>query len=103
MSARVGVGIIGMGSAGLAQVESFGQIAGVEIVRAMDPHCGEIPARLQAKTLPAIPVTDRLQELLEDPRIDLISVCSPDPTHAEHVIAALEAGKHVLCEKPLAG
>lgn len=42
------------------------------------------------------------QALVERDDIDLIDVCTPGHTHAEIVIAALEAGKHVLCEKPLA-
>ena len=40
-------------------------------------------------------------ELLENPLIDVIMVCSPDHFHATHSIAALRAGKHVLCEKPM--
>lgn len=42
------------------------------------------------------------RELLERDDIDLIDICSPGNTHAEIAIAALRAGKHVLCEKPLA-
>jgi predicted dehydrogenase len=46
-------------------------------------------------------VTD-WRELLDRPDIDLIDVCTPGDSHAEIAIAALRAGKHVLCEKPLA-
>src|SRR5258705_13461082 len=46
-------------------------------------------------------VTD-WRELLDRPDIDLIDICTPGHTHAEIAIAALQAGKHVLCEKPLA-
>ena len=42
------------------------------------------------------------EELLSDPKIDAVSVCSSNSTHAEISIAALKAGKHVLCEKPMA-
>lgn len=42
------------------------------------------------------------QEVIDDPDIDLIDICSPGSTHVEIAVAALEAGKHVLCEKPLA-
>lgn len=42
------------------------------------------------------------QDLLDDPDIDLVSVCTPPYTHAEIAIAFLHAGKHVLVEKPMA-
>ena len=42
------------------------------------------------------------RSVVEDDGIDLVDVCTPGDTHAEIAIAALEAGKHVLCEKPLA-
>src|SRR3954469_13761194 len=40
--------------------------------------------------------------VVEDPEIDVIDICTPGDSHAEIAIAALDAGKHVLCEKPLA-
>src|SRR5207253_1776382 len=45
---------------------------------------------------------DNPQDLIANPDIDIIDVCTPNMYHAPLAIAALEAGKHVLCEKPLA-
>ncbi len=42
------------------------------------------------------------RDIVNDPTIDLFDNCGPDPAHVEPTIAALEAGKHVICEKPLA-
>src|SRR5690554_1857161 len=41
-------------------------------------------------------------ELLKDDSIEVVHVCTPNRSHAEITIAALEAGKHVMCEKPMA-
>ena len=41
-------------------------------------------------------------ELIEDPRVEVVHICSPNDTHPDLVRAALAAGKHVICEKPLA-
>lgn len=45
--------------------------------------------------------TTNYMDLINDPEIDIISVASPDYFHAEQCIAALKAGKHVMCEKPM--
>ena len=45
---------------------------------------------------------DSVEALIGDPDIDVVHVCTPNATHAEIARAALEAGKHVICEKPLA-
>lgn len=50
---------------------------------------------------PGLPVCADLAEVLADPAIDLIDICLPPHLHFEACMAALEAGKHVVCEKPL--
>lgn len=42
------------------------------------------------------------RDIVNDPEIDVVSVCTPNNSHAEIAIAALKAGKHVICEKPIA-
>jgi predicted dehydrogenase len=102
MPERIRVAIIGMGGAGLAQISYFRQISDVEVVRVMDPHLEKVAERLTMRQIAPVPATDCLEDILGDPSIDLVSVCTPDSTHADYSVAVLEAGKHLLCEKPLA-
>ena len=102
MPSRVRVAVVGLGGAGLAQVGFFAQIPEVELTYLVDQYPDAIPGRLQQLDLPAIPVTGRLEQILDDPGIDLVSICTPDQTHADIAVAVLDAGKHVLVEKPLA-
>ncbi|MDT0267516.1 Gfo/Idh/MocA family oxidoreductase [Streptomyces sp. DSM 44915] len=59
-------------------------------------------ARSAAQTLDAARWYDHPDELLADDTLDLVHICSPNGTHADYARAALTAGKHVVCEKPLA-
>ncbi len=47
-------------------------------------------------------VYEDYQELLKDPEIDVVHVCTPNVAHCPITVAAFEAGKHVMCEKPMA-
>jgi predicted dehydrogenase len=51
---------------------------------------------------PNVKVFKNLEELLADPEVKLVDICTPTPLHASQAIAALKSGKHVVCEKPLA-
>lgn len=51
---------------------------------------------------PEVKVFREFEALLAEPNIDVVDLCTPTPFHAEQAMAALRAGKHVLCEKPLA-
>src|SRR3954470_17989950 len=66
--------------------------------------CGRDETRVAAaaKKLGWSEYTTDWRSLIERDDIDLIDICSPGDTHAEIALAALAAGKHVLCEKPLA-
>jgi predicted dehydrogenase len=98
-ASRLRVGVIGAGM-GAYHLKGYAQIPEVE-VRALagldDDRVRRVAAEFQ------LPRTYReYEELLADPTIDAVSVCLPNFLHAPVAIAALEAGKHVLVEKPLA-
>jgi predicted dehydrogenase len=64
---------------------------------------GRTPAKLQAFAEKfGYATTTEVSSVYDDPAIDLVDICLPTPLHAEHVTRALAAGKHVLCELPLA-
>lgn len=80
------VGIQGMGHIGKKHLSAIELIDGVEVTGTSDIQSGH----------------KSYQELLDNSEINLISVCTPNSLHAEHGISALNAGKHVICEKPFA-
>ncbi len=64
---------------------------------------GRTSAKLQAFAEEfSYATTTEVAGIYDDPAIDLVDVCLPTQLHAEHVLRALDAGKHVLCELPLA-
>jgi predicted dehydrogenase len=91
------VGIVGFGGAAMAQVRHF-QALGCPVVAVYDPKPGGI-ARANAVVPPVLATSDFAKFLSSG--INTVSVCSPDSTHADYVVAALDAGFHVVCEKPL--
>ena len=97
----LGVGIVGAGP--VTQAIHLPTLAGLSdefrVVHVVD--LDEATARAVAHPIEAR-WSLSVEELLADPGVDVVAVCSPHALHVEHVIAALRAGKAVLCEKPLA-
>lgn len=99
---KVRIGIIGVGMRGYALAPYWQRADGrSEVVAAADPDWGKLD-RFTHDINGSGFVTSDYRELLERPDIDAIAVMSPDDCHEEQAIAALQAGKHVFCEKPLA-
>ena len=85
---------------GRVHLEAVRRVEGVEAV-AIAGRNAEAARRLGAGfSIPAL--TADYRELLRDPAIDAVHVCTPNAQHFPMAKAALQAGKHVLCEKPLA-
>jgi len=96
----VNIGIIGCGK--IAQVRHIPEYAanpGAQLAAYYDlnpARAAELAKKYGGKAYASV------EELLADKAIDAVSVCTSNVTHAEITIAALRAGKHVLCEKPMA-
>lgn len=103
MEKKVKIGIIGCGGiANGKHMPSLSKLPDVEMVA----FCDLVEERAQkAKEkygTPDAKVYTDYQELLKDPEIEVIHVCTPNRSHAPISIDSLHAGKHVMCEKPMA-
>ncbi len=94
------VGVIGYGYWGPNLVRNFMEARGSTVVAVCDLRSERL-APLQDR-YPSIKTTSESSELLADPAIDAIVIATPVSSHFELGMAALQAGKHVLIEKPLA-
>jgi predicted dehydrogenase len=105
--ARLGVGMVGyafMGAAHSQAWRSAGRFFDLPLAPEMVALCGRDgdAVAAAAKKLGWASTEADWKQLIRREDIDLIDVCTPGESHAEIAIAALEAGKHVFCEKPLA-
>lgn len=95
----INIGVIGYGYWGPNLLRNFAETPGIAVsgVSDLDPKRLEIVQ----KRYPAVKVTTRYQDLLEDNAIDAIAVATPVNSHFELGMAALKAGKHLWLEKPM--
>jgi len=100
MTAPLGVGIIGVGLMGADHAERVaGRVAGARLVAVADRDTDRADA-LAARFDGVRRITDPL-DLVADDEVDAVIIASPGFVHEEQVLACLEHGKYVLCEKPL--
>ncbi|MDD3335131.1 MAG: inositol 2-dehydrogenase [Eubacteriales bacterium] len=97
---KLQIGIVGAGRIGNVHAKSVTySIPEAEV--AMITDVNEAAAKKLAETYGVSKWSADYHDILNDPEIDAVLVCSPTPTHADIAIAAMEAGKHVFCEKPV--
>lgn len=97
-SDMLNVAVIGLGRWGPNHVRNFSALPGSNVVAAADL---EAKHRDRIRATYGIETVEDYRTLLDRPDVDAVVVCTPTATHTGIVRDALEAGKHVLCEKPL--
>lgn len=99
----VAIGMVGAGRATELHMNAYKNVKDIE------PRFKSIISKTPAKTTAAQKnygfeeIAESFETMLEDNEIDVIDICTPPYLHEEMIIKAMKAGKHVICEKPLAG
>lgn len=97
---KLRMGVIGTGFIGPAHIEAVRRLGYVEVSAVAE--AGKELAEEKAAALSIHKAYGTYQELLADPEIDVVHICTPNTLHYPVAVEALKAGKHVFCEKPLA-
>lgn len=98
MTSAITAGLIGYGLGGRAfHAPYLRTVPGFTLKSVVSRDAAKVHA-----DIPDVTVAPDVPTLLRDPAIDLVVISSPDALHAEHAVAALEAGKHVVVDKPFA-
>ncbi|MFO1476029.1 MAG: Gfo/Idh/MocA family oxidoreductase [Verrucomicrobiota bacterium] len=112
-SRTINVAVAGLGFMGATHLRVWRRLRNARLLAVCDPSrapvngvLAGVQGNLGNSTPVPLPQSVRVyrefDELAADPEIEVIDLCTPTLLHPEQVLAALEAGKHVLCEKPLA-
>jgi predicted dehydrogenase len=110
---KVNVAVVGLGFMGTVHLRAYLQNPAARIVAVCDAVrvpvdgvlagvSGNITSSDSMDLGKEVKVYRKLDEALADPQVEMVDLCTPTPLHPEQTIAALKAGRHVLCEKPLA-
>jgi myo-inositol 2-dehydrogenase/D-chiro-inositol 1-dehydrogenase len=100
VSGRLRIGIAGLGRLGRHHAENLAQrIPRAELVAACSPVAEELA--WAKETLGVARVHARYEDLLAERDLQAVFIVTPTALHAAQIVAALQAGKHVFCEKPL--
>lgn len=105
---ELGIGIIGFGFMGKTHTFAYKNIpfyypdfpANINLKGVCSRHIENAESAKEAFGFEY--ATDNYMDIIEDKEIDIVNICTPNAQHKEQVIAALRAGKHIYCDKPLA-
>src|SRR2546425_4328698 len=99
---KIRVGLIGCGGNMRGHIRRLVTFPDVEIVAIVEPAAANVQtAREQYPQLAEVPVFDRHTEMLAAVRPDAVEISTPHTLHAQQILDSLDAGCHVLCEKPM--
>jgi UDP-N-acetyl-2-amino-2-deoxyglucuronate dehydrogenase len=99
LSSKLRFGILGCGVIGPFHARAIAALPDHAELVAVADHHSDRAAKLAQEYRAAW--YDNIQSLLAHPGLDVVCICTPSGRHAEHAIAALHAGKHVVVEKPI--
>ena len=100
MSSPVGVALIGMGWWGKKMLNVLGAAPkDIRVVRAVEPNLESVRALCADK---GVKLSADYADALADPTVEAVVLATPHSLHGSQIEAAVAAGKHVFCEKPLA-
>jgi predicted dehydrogenase len=99
---KVRIGMIGSGFVAVLHMHAYRRVYGIDVEVGKIVSLDEDLAGFARRHGIAEAGRD-WRELLGDPDIDVVDICTPPALHAEMVVAAMRAGKHVICEKPFTG
>lgn len=91
------VAVFGAGRIGRIHASNLAALSGVKLRAICDPVAPNAHALAQSLGADAM----QIDEVLEDPGIDVVLIASPTATHSELILRAAQAGKHIFCEKPI--
>ncbi len=100
MSKKLKVAVIGVGGIAKTHMPGWAASDHAEVIAGSDVMDGVLQSWGTQHAVKKL--STNAADIINDPDIDIIDVCTPNMYHTELVIAALNAGKHVICEKPLA-
>ncbi len=96
----VKVGVIGCGRIGLVHLEAITKAPGVTPIIVSNPTVSKAEKAAAQFNVPRF--TSEAMDVITDPDVDAVWICSPSSFHAEQIKACAAYGKHVFCEKPIA-